>query len=434
MGGVFKLYDIRGIYEKDLTEELLYKIGYALGRYFNNYESIGIVRDIRLSSPRIRDILVETLVYTHDVLDFGIGSTPEAHYLAKVYNIPVLMITASHNPPQYNGIKPINSNGNDLPKEEIDKIEKLTYENIRPSQKEGMLEVVEGAIDIYKKHLKEKFKGVSGFKVGYDPSNSVLTLMKDVLTDLGNEVVAINDNIDGTFPGHGPDPSKDENIRPLQELMKNRKDLDIGFMFDSDGDRLGVVDKYGNRIRMDKYLIPFIKKDRTYVLEISLPIYLRKLVEEKGGKVIVKRPGHTFIKFAGQQNRAYLCIEYTGHIYFAENDYIDDALFGALMLLKYMKKGIDINNLNIPEFTWLEKDIPRNNPNLIDRVKEYGKNNGFMLNDLNGDLDGIELLKDNLRILVRYSETEPLYRVVIDSYDKSIDVNRIFEEIAKLNT
>ncbi|WP_231434229.1 phosphohexomutase domain-containing protein [Candidatus Nanopusillus massiliensis] len=158
------------------------------------------------------------------------------------------------------------------------------------------------------------------------------------------------------------------------------------------------------------------------------------MVEEKGGKVILKRPGHTFIKFAGQQNRAYLCIEYSVHIYFAENDYIDDALFGALMLLKYMKKGIDINNLNIPEFTWLEKDIPRNNPNLIDKVKEYGKNNGFILNDLNGDLDGIELLKDNLRILVRYSDTEPLYRVVIVSYDKSIHVKKIFEEIVKLNT
>ena len=78
MSGVFKLYDIRGVYGQELTDELLYKIGYALGRYFNNYESIGIVRDIRLSSPRIRDILVETLVYTHDVLDFGIGSTPEA--------------------------------------------------------------------------------------------------------------------------------------------------------------------------------------------------------------------------------------------------------------------------------------------------------------------------------------------------------------------
>ncbi|WP_231434230.1 hypothetical protein [Candidatus Nanopusillus massiliensis] len=83
------------------------------------------------------------------------------------------------------------------------------------------------------------------------------------ITDLGNEVITINDNMDGTFPGHNPDPSKDENIKSLQELMRNRKDLDIGFMFDGDGDRLGVVDKYGNRIRMDKYLIPFNKKDRT---------------------------------------------------------------------------------------------------------------------------------------------------------------------------
>ncbi|BBL45376.1 phosphomannomutase [Nanobdella aerobiophila] len=432
MASVFKLYDIRGIYGKDLTDEIIYKIGFGLGKYFNNYETIGIVRDIRVHSERIRNILASTLIYTHDILDFGVGSTPEAHYLAKVYNIPVLMITASHNPPEYNGIKPINSNGNDLPQEDIKKIEELTYQTEKPSEKVGNIEE-ENAIELYKWHIKKKFKSVSGFKLGYDPSNSVLSLMKDIVTDLGNEIVPINDKIDGTFPGHMPDPSKDENIKPLKDLMKSKNDLDIGFMFDSDGDRLGIIGKDGERIGMDKYIIPFIKKDRRYVLEISLPIYLRKLIKESGAEDIVRRPGHTFIKFACQQNRAFLGIEYTGHIYFAENDYIDDALFGALMLLKYMKKGFNINNVNIPEFQWIERDIPRGNIDLVQKVKEYGKNNNYTLNDLNGDLDGIELLKDNLRILVRYSETEPLFRIVIDSYKKEIDPEKIYNEIVQLS-
>ena len=170
---VFKAYDIRGIYGKELTDELIYKIGLALGEYFNNFETIGIVRDVRIHSERIKNILINALLHTHNILDFGIGSTPEAHYIAKVYSIPVLMITASHNPPEYNGIKPIKNNGDDLSSEEIKKIEELTYNVKKPSEIIGKVEE-ENAIEFYKWYLRKKFKDIKGFKIGYDPANSCL--------------------------------------------------------------------------------------------------------------------------------------------------------------------------------------------------------------------------------------------------------------------
>ncbi|MGC9133046.1 MAG: hypothetical protein ACP5GJ_01405 [Nanopusillaceae archaeon] len=423
---VFKAYDIRGIYGKELTDELIYKIGLAFGKYFENFETIGIMRDVRIHSERIRNILTNSLLHTHNVLDFGIGSTPEAHYIAKVYSIPILMITASHNPPEYNGIKPIKNNGEDISTEEIKKIEKLTEEVKKPSEIVGKVEE-ENSIELYKWYMRKKFKGLNGFRVGYDPSNSVLSLMKDILLDLGNDIISINDKLNGNFPSHLPDPSVDENLKQLIELVKNKK-LDIGFSFDGDGDRIGIVDNNGNIIKMDKYLIPFIRENRKFVIEISLPIYIRKLIEDKKGSYILSRTGHTFIKENCRRYESYMGIEYSGHVYFSENDYIDDGLFAGLMLLKQIKNGFEINKIKVPEYNIIKKEMPKN-VNLIEKAKEYGKRNGYELNDLNGNLDGIELLKENIRILVRESQTEPIYRIIIESYDKNIDINKIFNDL-----
>ncbi|BFI73582.1 phosphomannomutase [Nanoarchaeota archaeon] len=423
---VFKAYDIRGIYGKELTDELIYKIGLAFGEYFNNFETIGILRDIRVHSERIKNILVNSLLHTHNVLDFGIGSTPEAHYIAKVYSIPVLMITASHNPPEYNGIKPIRNNGDDLSSAEIKKIEDITNNIKKPSEIIGKVEE-ENGIELYKWYMRKKFKDIKGFRIGYDPANSVLSLMKDILQDLGNDVYIINEKLDGNFPSHSPDPSVDENLKQLIDLVKNKK-LDIGFGFDGDGDRIGIVDSNGNIIKMDKYIVPFIKENRKFVVEISLPVYIRKYIENNGGKYILSRTGHTFVKENCRKNDSYMGIEYSGHIYFMENDYIDDGLFGGLMLLKQIKKGFDINNIKVPEFNIIRKEVPKN-IDLIKKAKEYGEKNNYELNDLNGNLDGIELLKDNIRILVRESQTEPIYRVIIESYDKNIDINKIFNDL-----
>ncbi|MGC9079134.1 MAG: hypothetical protein ACP5G1_00135 [Nanopusillaceae archaeon] len=420
---VFRAYDIRGIYGKELTDELIYKIGLAFGKFFENNETIGIVRDVRIHSERIKNILLSSLTHTHNVIDFGIGSTPEAHYLAKVYSIPVLMITASHNPPEYNGIKPIKNNGESLNSEEIKIIEELTKKVEKPNQKNGIIEE-ENGIEFYKWYIRKKFKKIKGYKIGYDPANSVLSLMKDILLDLGNEVYAINEKLDGNFPSHPPDPSNEENLSELKKLVINKK-LDIGFAFDGDGDRIGIVDKNGNIIKPDKYIIPFVKENRRFIIEISVPMYVRKYIEEKKGHYILSRTGHTFIKEKCKKYNAYMGIEYSGHIYFSENSYIDDALFAGLMFLKEIDNFVDIN---IENFKIIKKVIPKEK-DLIRKALEYGKNNGYHINNLDGELDGVELAKDDVRILVRESQTEPVYRIIIESYKKDLDLERIFNDL-----
>lgn len=436
MSNVFKAYDIRAVYGKELTDDIVFKVGLALGKYFDNDEYIGIVRDIRLSSPRIRDILVEALLYTHNVIDFGIGSTPEAHYLARYYGIPILMITASHDPPEYNGIKPINNDGYDfsVDSSQIKELEKIYNEidigNL-PSNKIGTLEYDYYGIDEYKKYLKRKFRNLNGYRIGYDPSNSVMALFYDVLIDLGNDVYVINGNLDGSFPSHLPNPADPKNLQQLAEFVKSKK-LDFGFAFDGDGDRIGIVDGDGNIFPPYKYLLAFFRnrKNKKFVVEISLPMFLRKLL---GDKCILSRTGHTFVIQKSIESKAYMGIEFSGHVYPSENSYIDDAFYAGLMLIKEFRKyNFWFNDVEIPKFEYKEFHVPLENynGNLVRKAIEYGKNRGYELNDMNGLLfDGIELIKDNYRLLVRKSQTENIYRVIIESYDENINVNNLFNEL-----
>ncbi len=429
--GVFKLYDIRGIYGIELTDELVFKIGLALGKFFENYETIGIVRDIRLYSERMRNILVSALTHTHNILDFGLGSTPEAHYLAKVYNMPVLMITASHSPKEYDGIKMIKPTGLDVEPEEVKLIEKLVNNVKVPSDKVGIVEEEKSAIEIYIWYMRKRFRNVKGYRIGYDPSNSVMVLMKEILTDLGNEVIVINGKLDGNFPAHNPDPADPKNVQQLQNLVKDKK-LDFGFIFDGDGDRLGIVDSNGNLFTMDKYIMPFIKKEKKYILEISLPIYLRTLIKQEGGEAILSRPGHSYIINECLRNNAYLGIEITGHIYHADNGYIDDALYAGLKLIKYFKeKNMWFEDIKVPEYKFLKLNVEMKE-DWIKKGYLYAEKYNYEINTLNNTLDGVELLKENKRrILIRYAQTEPYYRVEVETYDNE-DPNRIYEEILKI--
>jgi len=424
---VFKLYDIRGRWGEELTEEKVFKIGLALGEYFKDSEYIGIVRDVRIHSKKIRDILIDALTRTHDVLDFGIGSTPEAVYLARVYTIPVIMITASHNPKEYNGLKIVNDKGFELYPEEIQALEKI-YNNVRPlNKKEGKVEEEPSAIEIYKWYLKKKFKDIKGYRIGYDPSNSVMSLFKDVFLDLGNEVISINDKLDGNFPSHIPDPSKEEAVRQMIELVKSNG-LDIGFVFDGDGDRLGVVDNNGRIIKPYEYILAFLEKDRKFLLEISLPYILREVLKKEGCDYIISRTGRPFIIKKSLENKVFLAVESSGHYYFSTNYYSSDSLYAALMLIKVLKdKEIWLDRLKLEGFDRREFSIEKKEKNLIEIFIKYFEKRDVIFDNLNGELDGIDIIGKGFRILVRESQTEPVYRLIIEDYGSNV-----MEEIKKL--
>lgn len=408
---VFGLYDIRGVYGKDLTDDFIYKIGLAIGKFFENEETIGIIRDVRPHSIKIKDIIVNALLHTHNVLDFGIGSTPEAHYLAKVYTIPLLVITASHNPIEYNGIKIIKNNGDDLNPNEINKIKEYTFNVSKPNEKVGKYEE-ENGIEIYKWYLRKKFKNIKGYRIGYNPMNSVMSLFKDVLLDLGNEVYSINDKLKLETLNHPPDPSVEENLIDIKNLVINKK-LDFGFAFDGDGDRIAIIDNNGKVFPI--YTYPLIFKEKKIVLEVSLPIFLRKEIKDH----ILSRTGRIFVREKCKEYRAFMGVEYSGHIFFSENDYIDDGLFAGLRLIKELKeKNIWFNNIKLPEFEY--KIINKENGgDLIEKFKKYFENKGVYIHNMNGELDGIEIIKeDYYRILIRKSQTENKYRIIMDIYKK----------------
>jgi len=424
---IFKLYDIRGKWGEELTEEKVFKIGLALGEYFRDSEYIGIVRDVRIHSKKIRDILVDALTRTHNVLDFGIGSTPEAIYLARVYTIPVIMITASHNPKEYNGLKIINDKGFEIHSEDIQSLKNI-YENIKPINiREGKIEEEVSAIEIYKWYLKKKFRDINGYKIGYDPSNSVMSLFKDVFLDLGNEVVSINDKLDGNFPSHVPDPAKEEAMKQVAELVKN-KGLDIGFAFDGDGDRLGIVDNNGRIIKSYEYILAFLEKNRKFLLEISLPYILRDILNKEGCTFVVSRTGRPFIVRKSVENKVFLAVESSGHYYFSNNYYSSDSLFAALMLIRELKnKEIWLDKLRLEGFNREELSIEKKEKNIIDEFVKYFEKKGVNFDNLNGELDGVDIIGEGFRILVRESQTEPIYRLIIEDYGSNI-----IEEVKKL--
>ncbi|MEM1782449.1 MAG: hypothetical protein QW184_00400 [Nanopusillaceae archaeon] len=427
--GIFKLYDIRGKYGTEITDEITFKIGLAIGKYFSEDNYIGIIRDVRIHSERIKNILVSALTHTHNVIDFGRGSTPEANYLARVYSIPFLVVTASHNPKEYNGIKIINNKGFELFPEEIKKIEEIFRDIKVPSERVGIVEEDNSAIEIYKWYLYRKFKDIKGYRIGYDPSNSVMSLFKDVLLDLGNELYPINDKLDGNFPSHPPDPSVDENMKQMIELVKNKK-LDFGVVFDGDGDRVGFVDKNGRIVKPYEYILAFIKEKRKFLLEISLPIFLRDHIKNKNADFIISRTGRPFIIKKSMENNVFLAVESSCHYYFYENFYSSDSLYAILRLLRELNKNnLSLEDLKSPKFYYEHISVDKTQ-DIINILKEYFRNREIKIENLSGELDGLEFIGDHFRILVRESQTESLYRVVLESYN-DVDIFEIRNLILK---
>ncbi|SDG46977.1 phosphomannomutase [Thermoanaerobacter thermohydrosulfuricus] len=416
---MFRMYDIRGVWGEDLTAETAEIIGKAFGTYVRQkgIKDVLVGRDNRLSSRPIRDALIKGLTFTGcDVLDVGVLTTPAFYYSNVLYNYQAgMMITASHNPPQFNGFKvmvgPSTIYG--------DELKKLYYIAEKGEFEKGTGNVKYAyPINSYINMIKEKVKlGDRKLKVVVDCGNGTGSYFyPDVIYNLGCEVYPLYCESDPTFPNHFPDPVKEENLKDLIEEVKRVK-ADLGIAFDGDGDRIGVVDDKGNIIWGDMLMILYwreiMKKHpgADVIVEVKCSQALVEEIERLGGKPIFFKTGHSLIKAKMKELGAVFTGEMSGHMFFADEYYgFDDAAYAAARLLRILSntdKSLSELLADVPKYPAtpeirLECDDEKKF-DVVKGVTEYFKEKGYDIIDV----DGARVLFDEGWGLVRASNTGP---------------------------
>lgn len=352
---IFREYDLRGLTDSQLTPEVMGLLGRVLARYYQQAGEWRVLvgRDNRLSSDRLRDALVENLLRNGmDVVDLGVVTTPLFYYARVHLGINAgVMITASHNPPQYNGLK-VALGFATIYGQEIQRLrrqaEKLLAEEQvrgRPTQAEqrGKLQFVEEGPS-YLDMLTEKIKlGPRRLKVAVDCGNGTGSLFAvEYLQRLGCDVIPLYCESDGHFPNHEPDPTVSANLRDLQKAVVEQE-ADVGIGFDGDSDRIGVVDDQGKILWGDELMVLYWREilprhpGAVAITEVKCSQALVEEVERLGGRPLWYKTGHSLIKAKMKELGAVFTGEMSGHMFFADEFYgFDDAFYAAGRLLRIL--------------------------------------------------------------------------------------------------
>lgn len=420
---IFREYDIRGIAEKDLTDEVVELIGLAYGTKIIEVglKNITIGRDCRKSSDRIFNSLARGILRTGvNITNLGIITSPVLYF--SLYGLNVdggIMITASHNPPDYNGFKAAIGK-NVLSSEEIQNLKtKIETESFLISKTKGKISDYD-IIKNYKEDILKNIKITRKLRIGVDSANTPVGLFaKDILSYAGCEVYELFAEPDGNFPNHHPDPSIEENLIDLRNLVKKEK-LDLGIAFDGDADRLGVLDENGDLIYSDMILLilarAVIKElpGSKIIAEVKCSKNLFDEIRNCGGSPIMWKTGHSNIKRKIKEEKAPLAGELSGHIFFSDKHHgYDDALYAALRLIEVLSQSdssISEMLTNIPKMystPEIRIDFPEHEKfevinKLIKVIKEENDNSFDLIT-----VDGIRLENSKGWALVRASNTQP---------------------------
>ena len=346
---IFKAYDIRGIVGKTLTEEAAYLIGraFAARAAAQNIRAVAVGRDGRLSGPALSENLIRGLADSGmDVTDIGMVATPMLYFAAvKECGGSGVMITGSHNPPDYNGFKMM-LGGDTLAGEAIQGLLALIEaDRLTASDKKGS--VTEKDISgEYHNHIVGHVKLKRPMKIAIDAGNGVGGAFAGKLyKGLGNEVTELFCEVDGNFPNHHPDPSKPKNLQDLIAALKN-SDAEIGLAFDGDADRLGVVTKDGNIIYPDRQLMLFAQDvlsrnpNGKVIFDVKSTRLLAPWIRRHGGQPLMGKTGHSFIKAAMKREGALLAGEMSGHTFFKERWFgFDDGMYAGCRMLEILSRS-----------------------------------------------------------------------------------------------
>ena len=343
---IFKAYDIRGIVDDTLTQEITFKIGQAVGSdvIANGGDTIVIGRDGRLSGPMLAKTLAEGLQAAGvNVIDIGVAPSPVVYYSSYSKGVPsCIAITGSHNPPDYNGFKMV-VDGTTLSAERIQALkQRILDDNF--TQGSGSY-TNEEIIDDYIARIVEDVKPARKMKIVIDSGNGVAgASAPQVFKQLGCDVVELFSEVDGTFPNHHPDPSQIENLQDLISAVREH-DAEIGLAFDGDGDRLGIITPNGEIVWPDRQMILFARDilsrnpGSEIIYDVKCSRNLPAEIEKAGGKATMWRTGHSFIKAKLKETGATIAGEMSGHIFFKERWFgFDDGVYAGARLIELLSK------------------------------------------------------------------------------------------------
>jgi phosphomannomutase/phosphoglucomutase len=343
---VFKAYDIRGIVGKTLTNDFVYDIGRAIGSEAHSLgiEAIVVARDGRLSGPAFVAALARGIRTAGvAVIDAGMIPTPVLYFgTFHLGTGSAVMVTGSHNPPDYNGFK-IVLGSETLSGERIERlrsrIEAHDFYAAPVSGEQRSASLVEAYIERIRGDVHPRRK----LRLAVDCGNGVAgAIAPRLLRVLGCEVVELFCEVDGRFPNHHPDPSQPENLKDVARAVRERG-LDLGLAFDGDGDRLGVIDSEGNTIWPDRQMMLYAadvlsrEPGAPIIFDVKCSRHLEREIRSHGGEPIMARTGHSLIKAKMKECGAPLAGEMSGHIFFKERWYgFDDALYAAARLIEIL--------------------------------------------------------------------------------------------------
>jgi phosphomannomutase len=415
---ILREYDIRGIVGKSLSSDDVRALGRAFGSIVvrGGGATVVVGYDGRISSPELEVALVEGLVATGLVVHrIGLGPTPMLYFA--VHHLGAdggMMITGSHNPPDYNGIK-MTFGGRPFFGADIQRLGRLaaTGDLVAGAGRSEDHPVAEA----YVRRLVEDFEGGRPLTVAWDAGNGAAGEVLQMLSkELPGRHILINEVIDGTFPAHHPDPTVEENLEQLKQGVA-AESCDLGIAFDGDGDRIGVVDSRGRVLWGDQLLVILAKSvladlpGATIIADVKASQLFFDEVARMGGRPLMSRTGHSLIKTLMADTGAPLAGEMSGHVFFADRYYgYDDALYAAVRLLSVvggsdaslaeMRDAMPVM-VNTPE---LRIDCPEERKfAVIDEVRERLKNaNGVTVNDI----DGVRVTSDDGWWLLRASNTQ----------------------------
>jgi phosphomannomutase/phosphoglucomutase len=441
---IFREYDIRGLVEKELTEETALGIAKAFGTYFMRLgkKTLALGRDVRLTSDRFAEIAHQGLTSTGcDIIDIGVVPTPLLYF--SLFQLGVeggVMITASHNPSEYNGFK-LCVGKSSIYGQEIQKLRQMIEADDFITG-EGTVQNYEGIIEKYKNFMRERIKLDRPVFVATDCGNGTASLVApELIRSMGCKTIDLYSTPDGRFPNHHPDPTDPHNLVDIIAAVKEHK-AEAGLAYDGDSDRLGVIDNQGNILWGDQLLILFArdvlsrKPNSTVIFEVKCSKTLEEDIKKHGGNPIMWKAGHSLIKSKMKETNAAVAGEMSGHLFFADEYYgYDDAIYASLRVLRIL------SNTNLPLSEFL-RDVPKtySTPELrvdcaddkkfevVEKVTAYYRGKYPIV-----DVDGVRVNFGDGWGLVRASNTQPalVLRFEADTPERLKEIQSEVEAVVK---